>query len=485
MSENILLSRVHKVLAARQSAISTNLLAYHGGAPYIDARLSRFPAESDTDFDGDAQSKAIGRKERAFLTNYARRVAHKVSQYVFAQDVSRDGADDAWTADVTKTGMSLDQFMFELVASLIVCRWCWIGIDRPQAAPGRSVADREKSGDRVYWKLYSALDVKDWAFANGRLAWVLTEEAVYSNANPRAEAKEQRVRFLWEPGQVTRIAEKEADQVTPFAYAGVPLIPVGLISDAVWWFDDVERIQRSILDKQSALDTAIFKAVFPLLVAPASLADQSKMEGVTTQEARRKIAIGNPIIESAEESGITRWLQGVSGDLKFIREEIAAASRELYEVVGLNMSVPESRQVSSAEAKQWDHLDVGAVLANYAAVAEEAEKKAVEISVAIGGGTFRGWTPKYSRKFDIRDFAADMQAITQASALSLPPEAEKLMMRAAVRSIATQFGADDKELKAALDSVDEYDPEAEALKQVANAGFDQDAEGAGRPPRAG
>ena len=87
MSENILLSREHKVLAARKGALGTNLLAYHGGSPYINARLSRFPAESDTDFLGDAVTKAIGRKDHAFLKNYARRVAHKVAQYVFSQPI--------------------------------------------------------------------------------------------------------------------------------------------------------------------------------------------------------------------------------------------------------------------------------------------------------------------------------------------------------------------------------------------------------------
>lgn len=478
MSENILLSREHKVLAARKGALGTNLLAYHGGAPYINTRLSRFPAESDTDFNGDPATGAIGRKERAFLKNYALRVAHKVAQYVFGQPISRDGLDDAFAADVTRTGMSLDQFMFELVALLIACRWCWIGVDRPPATPGRSVLDRERANDRVYWKLYSPLDVKDWAFVNGRLAWALTEELEYSNANPRAEPSEVKVRFLWEDGKVTRIVEKQADQVTQHAYPGVPLIPVGLISDAIWWFDDVERIQRAILDKQSALDTAIFKAVFPLLVAPASLAEQSKMEGSTSAEARRKIGIGNPIIESAEESGITRWLTGVATDLKLIREEIAADARELMEVVGLNMSVPESRQVASAEAKEWDHLDVGAVIANYAAVAEEAEKKAVEVSVAMGRGTFKGWTPKYARKFDIRNFAADMQAVTQASALPLPPAAEKLLLRAVVRSLAQQFGADDKERDEAIKAVDEYDPNDE-FRKVTDAGYDPNRDGAG------
>lgn len=489
MSDKLLLSRLHRVLSARAGDISTNLLAYHGGRPYIDARLSRFPAESDVDFLGDPATGAIGRKDRAFLVNYARRIPHKVAQYVFAQDVSRDGAEPEFTTDVTTTGMSLDQFMFELVAMLIVCRWCWIGIDRPPATPGRSVADREAAGDRVYWKLYTPLEVKDWSFDKaGRLRWVLTEEQEYANEDPRALPVEKTVRFLYEPGRTTRIEQQKDgganETPTPHTYRDVAFVPVGLITDGPWWFDDVERIQRAILDKQSSLDTAIFKSVFPLLVAPASLADQSKMEGSTSADARRKIGIGNPITETGEEKGITRWVSGMTADIQFIRGEITAAASELMEVVGLNMSVPESRQVASAEAKQWDHLDVGAVLANYAAVAEEAERKAVAISVAMGGGTFKGWEPKYPRKFDIRSFVDDMKALIEASAIPLPPSGEKMLAKAAARSIGRQFAVEQAEVEQVVKDIETYDPGAEALARVAN-GTDGQAGHQGGAPGAG
>ena len=181
----------------------------------------------------------------------------------------------------------------------MVCRWCWIGIDRPAATPGRSVLDRELAGDRVYWKLYTPLDVVDWSFQNGKLAWVLTEESEYRNDDPRTEATVSQVRFLYEPGRTTRIEQlaQGGVQETPIEHntRDVAFVPVGLLSSTAWWFDDVERIQRAILDKQSALDTAIFKAVFPLLVVPASVAEQAKMDGATTAEARRKIGIGNPM----------------------------------------------------------------------------------------------------------------------------------------------------------------------------------------------
>ncbi len=463
---NLLLTREHPTLAARKLNLARNLLAYHGGEPYVHARLSRFPAESDVDFLGDPLTASTGRRERASLRNYARRIARKVPEYVFGQPVTRTGGDPAFFTDATATGMSLEQFMFELISMLIVCRWAWIGVDRPPAQPGRSLLDRERAGDRIYWKLYSPLDVKDWQFnPDGSVAWALTEETVYDCPDPRKEAEPITVRYLFEPGQTTRIETNtkgtSTESVTETGHADVGIVPVGLLSPAVWWFDDVERIQRAILDKQSTLDTAIFKSVFPLLVVPASLAEQARMEGDTSAEARRKIGIGNPIVETPDESGTTRWVSGVSADLKLIREEIQADAAELMEIVGLNMSVPESRQVASAESKAWDHLDVGAVLANYAAVAEEAERKAVALSVSVGGGTFQPWDVKYARSFDIRNFAADMQGIVSAGGLALPPKGEKILQRAAIRMIAKEFGADDAELRDALMEVDQQPDQPE------------------------
>lgn len=468
MAKNILIEREHPVLEAREHALALNALAFNGGAPYIEKRLSRFPAETDVDFFGDRNHASqyrigegarysAGRLERAFLVNYARRIAEKVAQYVHASPPQREGINELFERDATATGQSLSQLMYSLVCYLIQFRWCWLGVDRPAATPGASVAESE--GRRVYWKLYAPHEVRDWSFdASGGLRWAITEEKELIADSPRMAPVERTVRFLMERGVTTRLDVDEKGETVretpvPHSYDGVPLVPVGLISADPWWFDDVERIQRSIMDKQSALDTAIFKSVFPLLVAPQSLAESAQLSGTNTQEARRKISIANPITESADEKGITRWLTGTSTDLQLIRSEISAMRQELYDVVGLNMSVPESRQVASAEAKAFDHLDISAVLANYATVCEEAEKKAVEISTALDSG-FAAWEPKYVKSYDVKSFAESMKAITEASAINLPPAGERLLLRAAIRSIAAEFGVSDSERDAAIEEAD-------------------------------
>lgn len=465
--EKLLATRRNEILEGRGTQIGINLLAYHGGEPYITERLSRFPSESDTDFHGDSSTKpaALGRLDRAFLINYVKRISHKLNQYVFQTEVQREGVDPAFLCDCTTSGMSLNQFMAEVSSLITVSRWAWIGVDRPASTVARSIAAREASGDRVYWKLYSAPEVVDWSFdGRGGLNWLITEETVSSNADPRVEPVKNKVRYLWEPGKATKMVFsdkadtfKETEEII-IGIPDVPFIPCGLISPDPWWFDEVERIQRAIMDMLSSRDTQIFKSVFALLVLSDSFAKSLQLDGIKTSEARRKIGVGNPLTETAEESGLTRYLDAPAAVFEVIANAKKDLETTLYDIVGLNMSVPESRQVASAEAKAWDHMDPESVLKERATMLEEIEAKAVDISARLGGPVFKPYTPVYGKKFDISDFAADIQALTSTSGFSLPPKSEKLVTKALVNALARRFGADKKELAEALKEVETYEP---------------------------
>lgn len=478
MSDNILATRKHKILDIRSENLRLNILAYNGGAPYILERLNRYPSESDVDFYGDTgaivsetrflnngTTRTVGRQQRAFLNNYARRITTKINQYVFQTEPTRKDIDCEWEADVTRTGKSLNQFMSEVSDMLTVSRWCWIGVDRPASAGPRSKAEVEASGDRVYWQLYAANEVIDWSFdSHGKLCWLLLERDDYDNANPRVAATKIRVRYLYEPGKVTKMVfnDKKSDfdsvTVTPINYPGIPFVAVGTPSDLPWWFDDVERIQSSIMDLHSSLDTSIFKTVFPVLVISQGFADDIKSDKITADQARRKIGTGNPIVESSEEKGTTRWLSGTTPDLEFIRAEIDRRQADLFDIVGLAMKTPQTRQVASAASKEWDHLDTEAVLAERATILEESEEKCIEMSKAIGGPIFTPYTVAYARKFDLSDFVEDIKAITLATGMTMPPEAEKMLVKAALRSAGKRFNISESEITEVTDAVDNYEP---------------------------
>ncbi|MDD5679214.1 MAG: hypothetical protein PHW60_14675 [Kiritimatiellae bacterium] len=104
------LSRSHIIHSARADQIRLNLQAVAGGRPYITARLSRLPFESDASWTGRNTSKGDhGRIDRAFLINYASRIGAKINQFVFLTEVRRANADPRFIADATRTGELLDE----------------------------------------------------------------------------------------------------------------------------------------------------------------------------------------------------------------------------------------------------------------------------------------------------------------------------------------------------------------------------------------
>ena len=123
----------------------------------------------------------------------------------------------------------------------------------------------------------------------------------------------------------------------------------------------------------------------------------------------------------------------------------------------------ESRDAASAEAKAWDHLDAGAVLAQRAEMLENVERALVEISEQMGSGVFKPWEPKYAREFDLSDMATDMQATTQFAALPCPSDAMQMLVAAAYERVATRLGVPKEKVEAAIKSIEEYKPEADFI----------------------
>lgn len=449
MADDIRATRKHRIIAARATQLSRNLLACQGGYDYIQERLSRAACESEISWRGNAALGMHGRVDRAFLLNYAARIATKINQYVFGQDVQREGIDEQLALDVTRTGMSVTQFMERVSLYYTAAGWAWVGVDRG-AAPvdaktgqvlSRSVADRERIQDRVWWTLWKPTEVIDWSSdSTGALRWLITEEWFYANESPLEPAKLRKVRTIWEKGGGTRLvlaeddhSKIESEQAFTISAPIVPFVLVGQPSADPWWFDDVERVQASLLNLDSLHDENLVQSVFPQLVIPESLIEsiRSRSDGSLNYQQALELVRGlsYPILEPTEASGLTRYLTPNASDLKAIPDEIQRRRKELFDIVGLAMGTPESRQVQSAEAKQWDHLDPSSVLKERAIVLEEAEERILVLSKALDTG-FQEYSPAYPRQFQVSDAAADLQALLNLSNVDLPDGGRREVMRA-------------------------------------------------------
>jgi len=492
---DIIATRQHKILQKRNKQISHNLMAAQGGLDYIEARLSRFPSESDVSWAGSSVAlsgtNVIGRKDRAFCINYARRIVTKINQYVFGSDIVRSGIDPKFEQDTSKTGISINAFMQEVSSTYTAGQWCWISVDRgaPQIDPTtgrpapRSIAQRESAGDRVFWMLWQANEVVDWCFdAGGKLKWLITEQEVYDNSNYNVEATNKKIRTIWEPGKITRIMLNEEDsekiessEESSLSINEIPFVLVGLPSKTPWWFDDVERVQASLLDLESAHNENLIHSVYPQLVMPIGIIENimrlTEMSGLAgyTKALEMMRGLNYPILEPTEASGLTRYLTPAAGDLKAIPDEILRRRKELMQIVGLAMANPETNQVQSANSKAWDNLDPSNTMRTRAIMLEEAETKAVALSKKIDS-QFPEYKPEYPRQFDIPEPGQDIATIVQLGNMQLPESGQRELMKASMKLLGAIVSIPKTRMQEIMSDIDKMDikelvPQMDSLMQ--------------------
>ncbi len=426
---NIVATRKHKILITREDQLTYNLLALRGGRPYVSSRLWRQPNESDRSWFGVSGTGIPGRRERAYLINDAGRISKKINDYLFSREITRNGMDEAWSLDVTTTKLTVNQFWEDVSETLTAGQWCWLQVDRgaPEMDPStglpmpRTLARREENGDRVYWSVWTSTEVVDWAFdRNGDLLWLVTDEERYDNQDPETEALESHVRTLWrrKDGVVTyqrlivgRDTEPMDGGTGTVSSSTIPFVLIGVPSAFPWWFDDVEMIQAAAMNMESLDNENLSQSVYPQLVIPANAVDQMVMRlqerfGVSADDqvmgmVREMVrGLEYPFLESSEDSGLTRYLTPNTQDFKILQEKTKALRENLFDMAGLAMFAKESRQVASAEAKQWDHLDIEATLGSRARVLEEAETKLVQMSKEIDS-QFKEYAPVWPHEFSI------------------------------------------------------------------------------------
>lgn len=475
------LTRSHMILNARAEQIRLNLLAVAGGRPYINARLSRLPYESDVSWGGSATRRpsekrfstavgngGAGRKDRAFLVNDAGRIANKINQFVLSNEVKRLNANPVFLADTTRTGTPINAFMSRVSEIITAARWCWISVDRDsqqkdaQGQPVvRSVAAKEASGDRVFWSVWNPNEVVDWHFdRNGILLWLITEQIVFQNEDVTKEPETKIVRTIWKQGAGVRLwlnKDRMIAKEEPFSTTlnEVGFIPVGNPSADAWWFDDVEAVQAAILNMESAHTENLFQTAFPQMIIPDGMLQNVMQQMKFTSDASMELIRGlnYPIIEPLEAAGLTRYLMPAAGDYNAIPTQITRLRAALREIVGLALQSPsDTRQVSSADAKSWDHLDSEQVLKERAQILEEAETKAVELSKRLDN-TFASYQPSYEKNFDVRDLNTELDALLKINDTTLSKAAGKEIQRAIVEVLDRLTGLPADRKKAVMDAI--------------------------------
>lgn len=447
-------SRVHPILMARGSKLRLNRLAVLGGEAYVRARLWRAPNESRLSWEGRTVLPAYGawdtgRRDRAVCHREAGRIADKINQYLFAKPPARDGADEEFVADAGVHGETLAEIWQEVSTAVTACGWCWLAVVAPQTPEGISLAQARGLGLRPRLTVLWPWEVPDWRFrADGTLHWAITEAFVREDSDPMRDAEDLRLRTLWraEPGAAVSFAVfRDGVQVRAGelpAGAPVPLLCIGKPSADPWWFDEAESVQAQLMNLDSLHMENLARTVYPQLIISAGTFDnlESHLVEQETSDSGRKVvelvkeltrSVDAPIVESAEESGITRYIQPNASDLKAIPDAIKDGRSALFESVGLALFNREQRQIQTAESKAFDHLDTAATLRQRANLLEDAERKTIALLQAADP-SFRAYEPVWNKDFDVPDATGDANALLQVGNLpNLTLTQRKVLLRAA------------------------------------------------------
>jgi len=469
-------TRKHWIMALREAQMRLNELAVNGGRPYIDARLWRAPNETDVSWEGDADRGIVGRKQRTSLVNDAGRVAQKINQYIFKTEAVRKGADEAFLSNCTGTGEGVHDFFQRVNLSVTYGRWCWLQVDRAPLAEGEYETLADKAP--VRWILWDAVDVPDWCVGDdGEIKWLITCSRVYINDDPNADPVDCRIYTLYNRVDGNVFVTEACDRMVPGlelrvnvqlpGLDRVPFVLVGKPSEKAWWFDDVENIQAQILNLDSMHNETLTETVYPQLVCPSSLANSLEMRltekeinGRRVVELIRELTLGRriPILESSEDKGISRYI-APGGDLKMLTEEGKRKRDLLFDMAGLALFNKETRQVQTAESKQFDQLDTNSTLGNRAIMLQDAERRLVLLT-KVFDPSFRDWEPAYPKDFDVVDVVALGSALTQTANLpNLTPKVKRIVAVVGVRLLKELAGGivTDDEFNEALDEIKDTD----------------------------
>lgn len=486
--DEVIVYREKPAYHTRKTQIQINLLGLEGGRQYVNTRLSRFAGETEIDWIGGKRpdgSVSTGRLQQTHAFPYLGRIASKINQYVFNVPPARADADQEIVKDITRDGQSVNDIMREVSSLSFACGWCWVGIDAPARKDDGtqySQAEKEEKKIRPYWSVYNPLDVMDWHFdERGELAWIKTRRISYDDSIPTTNPTQKQVITLWEKGKATEFwVEKSPDlrfttgmrvkirkveipltdskgkamTVVPFVLAGTP-------SSKSVPFDDLESINRTIMDLGSVDRANFFNTNYPQLVLPASLLQRSVQDGYAKNAADvGKLILGfkYPIMLDKDDPE-PKYLTPNASNLKEGSERVSSLKRELFEVVGLALEQG-SRQVASAEAKAWDFLDVASVMSARAELLEEVEVKILKIMQAWDK-SFEPWEPKYNRDFDLGNFKDEIAALIMAGNTPMPVELSRELLKKLVDRLDRIGSSIGEEAKIAImKAIETFDPDA-------------------------
>lgn len=450
--------RKHSFYNANCSFWEKALLAYSGGANYIEANLVKHIAETDVSFEE--------RRQRAYYFNYPRRIANLITRYALSTEPIRRNADPNILNDFNKERINTNEFMRKVSTMINVYGCVWIVVKMPYFEGTLNLSDKSTLEIRPFANAISPLDVTDWSFdANGKLNWIIVREVARNDRNPFVKAIEA-IRYTLYTKETIAVYEEINGYPKVISEVRNPIgeVPVfrvqeydGYYLDSKHYFEDIIRISNAIFNNESEAQMNIIKQMFGIMVIPETFAQSAqKHEDEKNAKMSTVISRSTAIIESAEDKGITRFIAPAGVETTVIRAENKALKEEMYDIVGMALNST-SKSMQTAESKSWDFHSVSTFMQNRADLLEQTENQIWELFNKFDN-SISNVVAVYSRDFSIKDLMNDMQALLQISSIpNVPLSMQKQIARASLEVMERISPVDDKVKNEILSDIDKME----------------------------
>ena len=98
------------------------------------------------------------RLERAYYFNYPLKIASLITQYIFASDPDREGADTLLCEDVSRDGMRINELMRQASTMVNVFGSAWLVVEMPGFNGFVDMERKVREKIRPYMKCYTPLE---------------------------------------------------------------------------------------------------------------------------------------------------------------------------------------------------------------------------------------------------------------------------------------------------------------------------------------
>lgn len=380
MADNITKSR-HPDYKAFQSLWDTLGRAYNGGSEYVAKALQTHRLEHATDYQR--------RLKQATLLNYLRPICDAYANYLFRPEgwgiKTAPSNTSLLEEDADRRGTDFFDFWKSIAAKIANLGFGIVGVDAPKPPAGaepRNRAEQEALKIRPYLYWISPVDLLDWQVdEDGNITAAMVREQI-----PREMFADDEAGYryrVWH-GDRWELYDDDGARLEdgPNAAGVVPLVPVRFRNDGefigIGLGQDLEPLQREILNLTSCLQEILYRQTFSQLVLQGVARDYSESENMA--EVGTSAALLYP-----EGMNPPQFISANAAQAATLIEERHNVRDEIYRLAQLTTPNTRLAQVESGVAIALKFVNTNEALADFANQLLDAMRKTLVIAARWGG----------------------------------------------------------------------------------------------------